>query len=81
MWYICLQDPGQVSSLIEVSLQLASSHCPTDCITAAYLLRVLVTFHQTGVALAVMQGVRSFSQKVSFCEAFFINHGKLDVNE
>jgi hypothetical protein len=68
--YIYLQDPDQVSSFLEVSLQLASSHCPPDCITAAYLLRVLVAFHQTGVVLAAMQGVKSFVQKASFMKHF-----------
>lgn len=66
-----------MNSLIKVSLQLASSHRPPDCITAAYLLRVLVTFHQTGVALAAMQGVKFFVQKPSFYDAFLINHGNL----
>jgi len=75
--YIYLQDPDQVRSFIEVSLQLASSHCPPDCITAAHLLRVLVTFRQTGVVLAAMQGVESFVQKASFYKAFYINHGDL----
>jgi len=72
-----LQDPDQVRSFIEVSLQLASSHCPPDCITAAYLLRVLVTFSQTGVVLAAIQGVKCFVQKASLNEAFYINHGDL----
>jgi len=75
--YIYLQDPEQVRSFIEVSLQLASSHSPPDCITAAHLLRVLVTFRQTGVVLATIQGVKSFVQKASFYEAFYINHGDL----
>jgi hypothetical protein len=63
--------------LIGVSLQLASSHSPPDCITAAYLLRVLVKFHQTDVVLAAMQGVKSNGQKAFFYEAFYINDGDL----
>lgn len=66
-----------MSSLIGVSLQLASSHSPPDCITAAYLLRALVTFHQTDVVLAAMQGVKSVVQKAFFYEAFYINDGNL----
>ena len=77
MQYIYLQDPDQVSSFIEVSLQLASSHCPPDCITAAHLLRVLVTFRQTAVILAAMQGVKFFVQNASFYETIYINHGDL----
>lgn len=75
--YVSLQDPDQVGSLIGVSLQLASSRSPPDCITAAYLLRVLVKFHQTGVVLAAMQGVKSIGQKAFFYEAFYINDGDL----
>jgi hypothetical protein len=66
-----------VSSLIGVSLQLASSHSPPDCITAAYLLRVLVTFHQTDAVLAAMQGVKTIVQKAFLDEAFYINGGNL----
>lgn len=77
MLYISLQDPDQVSSLIGVSLQLASSHSPPDCITAAYLLRVLVTYRETGVVLAAMQGVKSIVLLSFFYEAFYINDWNL----
>ncbi|PSN50021.1 hypothetical protein C0J52_03298 [Blattella germanica] len=47
---LSLNDPSNVRSLVEVCLSLSSSHRPPDCITAAYVLRVLIAFKQTDAA-------------------------------
>ncbi|KAJ9590083.1 hypothetical protein L9F63_016803, partial [Diploptera punctata] len=51
-----LMEANYVQSLVEVCLSLASSHRPPDCITAAYLLRVLVGFEQTNSVLEIILG-------------------------
>nr|CAD7396863.1 unnamed protein product [Timema cristinae] len=50
-----LQDEAYVRQLFGASVKLASSHRPTDCITAAYLLKLLVCFPASVATLPLSQ--------------------------
>nr|CAD7198489.1 unnamed protein product [Timema douglasi] len=50
-----LNDEAYVRQLFGASVKLASSHRPTDCITAAYLLKLLVCFPASVATLPLSQ--------------------------
>nr|CAD7573859.1 unnamed protein product [Timema californicum] len=50
-----LNDEAYVRQLFGASVKLASSHRPTDCITAAYLLKLLVRFPASVATLPLSQ--------------------------